>query len=172
MCFLDSRGARGWRRPPGAAPAAPTLVVGARAGGVGRRPVPPEVAAPTRRCHRRDHASGLPRGHFGAKEAQRTRCGVRNDAAFEFQRSKSVDFCRPKANPCVSLWRTLGGFGTKSQFWNTASNLESTIDPAFSRKKEIYYLYNLPFSKGQYQGHESIVLRNQCFSGKLFLIPN
>ena len=96
-----------------------------------------------------DHASGLPRGHFGAKGAQRTRCGVRNDAAFEFQRSKSVDFCRPKVNPCVSLWRTLGGFGTKSLFWNTASNLESTIDPAFSRKKEIYYLYNLPFSKGQ-----------------------
>jgi hypothetical protein len=72
-----------------------------------------------------------------------TRCGVRNDAAFEFQRSKSVDFCGPKVNCIASHLATLGGFGTKSQFWNTASNLESTIDPAFSRNKRYIYLYNL-----------------------------
>ena len=82
-------------------------------------------------------------------EATHTQCGVRNDAVSEFRRVKSATFCVPKVNRSVSDWRTLGGFDTKSQFWNTASNLESTIDPAFSRKKEIYYLYNLPFSKGQ-----------------------
>ena len=97
--------------------------------------------------HRSDALSGS--GHFGAKEAQRTRCGVRNDAAFEFQRSKSVDFCGPKVNCTSTHLGTLGGFGTKSQFWNTASNLESTIDPAFSRNKRYIYLYNLSFSRGQ-----------------------
>ena len=71
--------------------------------------------------------------HFGAEEATRTHCGVRNDAVSEFRRFKIATFCgnrvsefqKRRQSTFLMLFYTCGlPFGRPKSQWPVELNLD------------------------------------------------